>query len=95
MCAAHTAAGTGHGTRSEDSAADVPANRYESDGASACPPLLSPQQVTVLSVRNPHECQPPADTAVNEPDGPSVCPSVLRPQQVTEPSLRTPACRST
>ena len=41
------------------------------------PKKASPQQVTVLSGRSPHECRSPADTAANEPDGASACPCSL------------------
>ena len=49
-----------------------------------------PQQTTEPSSRTPHEWNPPADTAVNEPDGGVACAFLLEPQQATEPSSRTP-----
>ena len=52
----------------------------------ATPPELRPQQTTERLVRTPHECQPPAETAVNEPDGGVTCPAPLLPQHTTEPS---------
>lgn len=58
------------------------------EGAVACPESLSPQQSMVLSVRNPHECLPPAETWVNDPEGASACPRELSPQHETVPSVR-------
>ena len=52
-------------------------------------PTWSPQQVMVLSVRNPHEwSQPVVTSALNCPPGAS--PSLLEPQQVMVPSVRNP-----
>ena len=50
----------------------------------------SPQHVSVLSVRNPHEYLSPALIAVYCPSGTSVCPAQLSPEQVMVPSVRNP-----
>ena len=59
-------------------------------GALVCPPLLSPQQVAVPSVRSPQVWKWPAVMVVRVSVGALVCPPLLLPQQVAVPSVRSP-----
>jgi len=57
--------------------------------------MFEPQHTTDPSVRNPHECTPPADTDENGPPGGLALPSSSFPQHAAEPSGRTPHACST